>query len=168
MSSLNMIASSEFLRAIPAELHSHLEQLVQQRSYSPGTSLFSEGAHHDEFHIIVSGHVRLDMHVPRRGRIPILTIGPGDVLAWSALLGHGIMTSSAIALDPIQTVAFPGEALRKLCESHHEIGYHIMRQLATSLSRRLVATRLQLLDLFADHAPVDLTSAIGRPGDPEC
>ena len=168
MSSLNMIASSEFLRAIPAELHSHLEQLVQQRSYSPGTSLFSEGAHHDEFHIIVSGHVRIDMHVPRRGRVPILTIGPGDVLAWSALLGHGVMTSSAIALDPIQTVAFPGEALRKLCESHHEIGYHIMRQLATSLSRRLVATRLQLLDLFADHAPDDLTSAIGRPGDPEC
>ena len=168
MSSLNLIASSEFLRAIPAELHSYLEQLVQQRNYSPGTTLFSEGTHHDEFHIIATGHARLDMHVPRRGRIPILTIGPGDVLAWSALLGHGVMTSSAVALDPIQTVAFPGEGLRKLCESQHEIGYHIMRQLATSLSRRLVATRLQLLDLFADHAPVDLTSAVGRPGDPEC
>ncbi len=168
MSSLNLIAGSEFLRAIPAELHSHLEQLVQQRNYSPGTTIFTEGTHHDEFHIIASGHARLDMHVPRRGRIPILTIGPGEVLAWSALLGHGVMTSSAVALDPIQTVAFPGERLRKLCESQHEIGYHIMRQLATSLSRRLVATRLQLLDLFADHVPVDLTSATGRPGDPEC
>lgn len=168
MSSLDLIADSEFLQAVPTELHPQLEQLAREHRYSPGTPLFMEGTQHNDFHVIATGHARLDMQVPRRGRVPILTAGPGDILAWSALLGDGVMTSSAVAMGPVQTVAFSGEALRQLCESQHEIGYHVMRQLSRSLSRRLVATRLQLLDLFADHAPLDLTPAIGRPGDPEC
>jgi CRP-like cAMP-binding protein len=168
MASLSPISESDFLRAIPSPLVPGLEQIAHARSFSPGSTIFTEGTRHDEFHVVVSGRVRLDMRVPGRGRIPILTAGAGDVLAWSALLGDGVMTSSALALEPVQTVAFPGTALRTLCEQQHEIGYHVMRQLAAALSRRLVGTRLQLLDLFADHAPVDLTPAVGRPGDPEC
>lgn len=168
MSLLSQIKESEFLRAIPAGLVPRLEQIAELRSFSPGSMIFVEGTPHGEFHLVASGRVRLEMRVPGRGRIPILTAGSGDVLAWSALVGDGVMTSSALALEPVQTVAFPGAALRKLCEQQHEIGFHVMQQLASALSRRLLATRLQLLDLFADHVPLDLTSAVGRPGDPEC
>lgn len=79
------------------------------------------------------------------------------------------MTSTAVALQPVKTIAFDGDALRQLCERNHEIGYYVMRQLETALSHRLVATRLQLLDLFADQVPVVDTAPVeGRPGDPEC
>ena len=168
MASLSPIGASEFLRAIPSALIPRLEQIARERSFPPGAMIFAEGTQHEEFHVVVSGRVRLDMHVPGRGRIPILTAGTGDVLAWSALVGDGVMTSSALALEPVQTIAFDGAALRDLCERQHEIGYHVMRQLAAALSRRLVATRLQLLDLFAEQAPLNLSSTVGRPGDPEC
>ena len=169
MSRLELIRQSDFLRGIPAELEVRLEEIAKSRNYAVGEVLFSEGAAHHHFSVISKGHVRLEMFVPGRGRVAILTAGPGEVLAWSALVGNSVMTATAIPLDAVQTVDFPGQDLQRLCETNHEIGYHIMRQLATSLSRRLLATRLQMLDLFANQTPIlDLRSNLGRPGDPEC
>ena len=95
MSLLEPVLHSEFLRAIPGPLIARLESLAQMRVFQPGAVLFVEGNSHPDFHVVASGHVRLDMLVPRRGRVPILTVGPGDVLAWSALVGNSIMTSTA-------------------------------------------------------------------------
>lgn len=164
--------TSEFCRNLPAAALSRLEPLAQERRYPPGSVLFTEGTVHGDFHVVLEGHVRLDMVVPGRGRIPILTVGPGEVLAWSALLGSGTMTCTGQALDPVRTVAFPGSQLRLLCDTEEQLGYQVMRQLALALSRRLLATRLQLLDLFADHVPALAEATTSswpiRPGDPEC
>lgn len=166
---LDAVNHSEFLRGIPGESLARLAQLARSCTYPSGAVLFVEGNVHSQFHIVAEGHVRLDMLVPRRGRIPILTAGPGDVLAWSALVGNSVMTSSAVALEAVKTVALPGDDLKRLCETEHEVGYHVMRQLASALSHRLLATRLQLLDLFAGEVPtLELAPVIGRPGDPEC
>ncbi len=154
MSLLETVSYCDFLRAIPGEFVSKLERLAQARSYPAGDVLFVEGIAHPEFHLIVEGHVRLDMHVPQRGRVPILSAGPGDVLAWSSLVGDSVMTSTGVALEDVRTIAFRSDKLLGLCETEHEIGFHVMRQLASALSRRLLATRLQLLDLFGEHAEV--------------
>jgi len=163
------VLQCEFLRAIPRYLIPKLTNLAQVRVFPPGAILFQEGVTHGEFHIVAGGHVRLDMAVPGRGRVPILTAGPGDILAWSALVQQKVMTSTAVAQEAVRTIAFDGDALRQLCEGNHEIGYYVMKQLAAALSHRLVATRLQLLDLFAEQVPVvNTASLVGRPGDPEC
>lgn len=154
MSLLDTVSYSDFLRGMPSELVVRLGQLAHARAYQAGEALFAEGSTHPEFHVIVEGDVRLDMLVPRRGRVPILSAGPGDVLAWSALVGNSVMTSTAVALQDVRTVAFRKDQLLSLCESEPEIGYHVMRQLASALSRRLLATRLQLLDLFGEPVPV--------------
>ena len=60
------------------------------------------------------------------------------------------MTASAIALEESEVVVAAAERLRELCDTDHDFGYHMMRQMVAALSKRLVATRLQLLDLFAD------------------
>ena len=169
MSLLETVSYCDFLRAMPGDLVVKLGRIAHSRAYAIGEILFSEGTEHSEFHVVVDGHVRLDMFVPRRGRVPILTAGPGDVLAWSALVGNSTMTSTAVALEPVRTVAFPSVELQGLCESEHEIGYNVVRQLAAALSRRLLATRLQLLDLFGEHVPVlEPAPFMGRLGDPEC
>lgn len=163
------VGESDFLRQLPARCLERVSELLSSRKYDPGDTLFLEGVRHDELHIVASGHVRLDMRVPGKGRIPILTAGPGDVLAWSAVIGDHVMTSSATALERVETAAMAGEALRELCSADHELGYHVMRQLAAALSRRLVATRLQLLDLFEGHVPfVPGSDVRGRQPDPEC
>jgi CRP-like cAMP-binding protein len=76
------------------------------------------------------------------------------MVGWSALLGEqGKMTASAIAVEDTELVVVQAERLRRLCEVSHDFGFHLMRSMASALAKRLLATRLQLLDLFADAAP---------------
>jgi CRP-like cAMP-binding protein len=152
-----------FLESLPAPIREQLERIACPKDFAPGTVLFQEGAEHDDIYLLLDGRVRLEMFVRDRGRLPLMTVGPGDLVGWSPLFAGHPMTATAIALEPVRTLSFDGQDLRGLCESNHELGYHVMRQIALVLSDRLLATRLQLLDLFLEHQPLPTP-----PVDPEC
>lgn len=130
-----------------------LADLAELRRYAADEVLFHEGTGFAELLLVSQGKVQLQMRVPGHGSIPILTLGPGQLLAWSAVLGAGEMTTSAVALEETEAFALPGDKLQELCEQDHDFGYLFMERLAGALARRLVATRLQLLDLFASETP---------------
>ena len=118
--------------------------------YPAGATIFHAGDENHFLYLVHTGHVGLDMHVPGRGRVRMLSIGPGEMLAWSALLGDGRMTVSAVAVDDTQVVAIAAHKLMYVCRSNHAVGYELMNRMARALAQRLTATRLQLLDLFAE------------------
>ncbi len=62
------------------------------------------------------------------------------------------MTTTAIAQDAVQLIEMSGPDLAEACETDHEVGYQLMKRLAAALSLRLLATRMQLLDLFVADA----------------
>ena len=103
---------------------------------------------HGQIYWVHSGRVRLEMTLPSRLPIALLTVGPGEVLAWSAFLGSQQMTASGIAATDTVLLGFEVGPLKTLCESNLEIGYRFTHHLCQGLSQRLIATRLQLLDLF--------------------
>ena len=169
MSLLEMMSESEFFRSTPPVILHLLEPIARERDFAPGVQIFAEGLKHPEIHIVLHGHVRLVMLIPRRGGTPILSVGSGEILGWTPLLSDSEMTATAVAVDSVKTLAFPADKLRELCESNHEIGFHFMKRLATAIAHRLTATRLQLLDLYKEHTPATsatLTSI--KPGDEEC
>ena len=134
----------------------HLQKLAAsavEQHYSAGTTLFQENAVHHTFYLVVEGSVALDIHIPRRGSRRVLSVGRGEILAWSAILGQGVMTTSAITTVPTSVIAWPAQKLLALCQADHEIGFLVMQRIAQALSRRLTATRLQLLDMFAENDP---------------
>jgi CRP-like cAMP-binding protein len=143
-----------FSEALAEGLLERVAAVARLREFAAGTVLFREQARNDELMVIASGRVALDMQVPGRGDVRILSLGPGDMLAWSALIGGGTMTTSAVALEDTEVVAIRAADALALCEADPALGYHLMRQVALALANRLVATRLQLLDLFADTVPV--------------
>jgi CRP/FNR family transcriptional regulator, cyclic AMP receptor protein len=112
------------------------------------TLIFEEGTFHPWFYLIASGQVTLEMNATPRGRKPVLTLGPGDILAWSALLGDGHMTTSAVSATDSQLLAISSGELKKLLENNEQLSLRLHREVAAALAKRLVATRLQLLDLF--------------------
>lgn len=129
-----------------------LASRVSYRDVVAGTTLFRENSVRDELLLVVSGRVALDIHVPGRGNVRIISLGDGDLVGWSALLAAGVMTTSAITLAPTRLAVFSAAEINDLCDRRPEIGYPVMRHLAQSLANRLVATRMQLLDLFGDRA----------------
>ena len=150
----DVLAKLRFSEALPESVLERVAALAALRDFPADTLLFREGARNDQLMIIAVGRVALDMQVPGRGGVRIMSLGPGDMVAWSALLGGGSMTTSAVALDDTQIVGIRAADALALCQSDPAFGYHLMRKLAQALANRLVATRLQLLDLFADTKPV--------------
>lgn len=152
----NVTSVLETLQFSASLSDAHLEELAAMgvvREFPTGAVLFHENSLNDELMIVISGSVALEINVAGRGNVRILSLGPGEMVAWSAILGGGRMTTSAVAQQDSQVVAISARKVLARCESDHAFGYHIMRRVADSLANRLVATRLQLLDVFGAEPP---------------
>lgn len=153
----DMLAQLHFSAALPERVLDELAQAGQVQGFPAGTVLFREGTPNQNLYLISVGCVALEMQVPGRGRVRILSLGPGDVLAWSALLGDGEMTATAVALEDTQAISVSGRRMQEVCEANHDVGYALMHRISMALSQRLLATRLQLLDLFSNTMPAIAT-----------
>lgn len=147
-----------FSADFPAEVLQQLAKAAQLQDLTPSQVVFREGGVNHMLYLVVDGRLALEMLIPGRGASRILTIGPGEMCGWSALLGEGKMTATALATQNTKVVAIAGDQLRQLCDDNRDFGFHLMRQMAFALSSRLIATRLQLLDLFGDGARVTTES----------
>lgn len=136
---------------------SHLSPRVQEKllslgevfHYSEGTTIFHEGDPSLYLYVVKSGQVAIDVHVPSKGRRSIMTAGPGDLFSWSALVEPRLETASARATQATEALGVKGGLLMDLCREDPEFGFELYRALAEVISSRLIATRLQLIDVFA-------------------
>lgn len=149
---LAALQASPFAEGLAPGVLQQLASAAHWMHCPSGTILFREGDRNRSFYIVQQGSIALDMCLPARGCQRLLTAGPGDIVAWSALLGEGKMTATATAVEDAELIEFSGADLQRLCEEDPVFGYHLMRRLCQAVSRRLVATRLQLLDLFHREA----------------
>lgn len=116
-----------------------------------GTVLLAEGSPTDEFGVLISGRIALRTLVPDRGPVTVLTVEPGDVYGWSALVPPHRATSTAVATEPVVAAAFAGERLRAALAHDPELALALYPRVLEAVARRLAATRLQLLDLFGQR-----------------
>ncbi|XZE17851.1 Crp/Fnr family transcriptional regulator [Pirellulaceae bacterium SH449] len=118
-------------------------------SCESGELLFKEGERNESTYIVVKGQVELFMTIPGRGESRILSLGRGDLVAWSAITGDATMTCSARCLQPTTLLRWKSQDIHDRMQADKEFGFRFMRLTAAVLAKRLVATRLQLLDLFS-------------------
>ncbi|TWU50546.1 transcriptional activator FtrB [Rubripirellula tenax] len=111
-------------------------------------TIFREGERHPFVYWVVEGQVSLEMATSGTNMQPLITLATGDLLAWSALLTNRRMSATANTTEPTRLLRFQTDELLALCSVNHEIGYHVMQHIAAQLAQRLLATRLQMLDLF--------------------
>jgi CRP/FNR family transcriptional regulator, cyclic AMP receptor protein len=116
--------------------------------FDAGTLLFREGGAAQEFFLIRSGAVALEIAVPGRGALVIETLHEGDVAGWSWLFPPHRWQFDGRAALPTGVTAFDGACLRGKCDADHELGYQLMRRFAAAIVERLQASRLQLLDVY--------------------
>lgn len=151
---MNKIRKEELLRRVDLgrdlsdDLIGKLASAAAEVAVEKGATIFRENQRHQWVYWIIDGVVTLEMSPSHAGPKAVLTVGAGDLLAWSAFLGNQRMTTTATASTDVQLIGFDSDRVRQLCDDNHEIGYRFLQSLAEALSRRLVATRLQLLDLF--------------------
>jgi CRP-like cAMP-binding protein len=147
------------LQAIPwfqvmtAEHFKKMVGIAKIFKYEPGQVIFREGDKEDYLYVVLEGRVAIEISVPGRGRMRILTADAMDEVGWSAVTPVVRQrTAGARAVLPSRLVAFDANELRRMCEEDHDFGYYVMRRLANLVAGRLLTTRLQLLDMFANPA----------------
>lgn len=143
------LSSSWFGGGLPPEAIERLAAIAVLREVDPGTELLHEGQVTDSMSIVLTGRVALRMLVPERGMVTILTVEPGDIVGWSAIVAPHRATSVVIAIEPVTLLEFSGERLRSLLRADNALAASVYPRVLQAVGRRLAATRLQLLDLFA-------------------
>jgi CRP/FNR family transcriptional regulator, cyclic AMP receptor protein len=115
--------------------------------------IFREGDTHNQFYIIVTGKVSLEITMP--GRVyQILVVEDGGELGWSFMLAEGGKHFQARALQRVCALAFDGGQLQKACGEDAALGYRLMSRVLRVVSSRLQATRLHFLDFhFPETTP---------------
>ena len=143
-----VLASTWFGGGCP-ETVARLASIATLRDLPAGTELFHEGQLTEAMSIVVTGRVALRTLVPERGMVTILTVETGDIIGWSAVVPPHRATSAGIAIEAVTLLEFPGERLRGLLREDHPLAASVYPRVLQAVGRRLAATRLQLLDLFA-------------------
>ena len=118
------------------------------RNIAEGELLFREGDRENYMYIILNGQVSLESFVPSQGIHNIYTADPLDILGWSSMTPVVRQrTATGRALSPVKLLTFDSEALRRLCDEDHDLGFLIMKRLANVVASQYLVDRLMLYDL---------------------
>ncbi len=149
-----LLTQTWFAADMPEAICERLSAIAEVKEYPTGTAVVQEGTPCRELGVILTGRIALRLALPGVGEQTILTIDEGDLFGWSALLPESIATSTGVTLVPTTALVFDREPLMALMAGDCEIASAIYPRVLVAVTRRLQATRTQLLDLYrAGHEP---------------
>ncbi|MDE2162742.1 MAG: cyclic nucleotide-binding domain-containing protein [Alphaproteobacteria bacterium] len=119
--------------------------------FEAGQYLFHEGQAADQFYILRSGRVALEMSAPTRS-LTIQTLGEDEIVGASWLVAPYRWGFDAKALELTRAISMDAACLRGKCDDDHDLGYEMMKRFAPVLIQRLQATRLQILDVYGTRS----------------
>lgn len=106
----------------------------------------------DRFYVIETGRMAVEIDTPRKGPLVISTVGPGGILGVSWMLPPYRWTFDARAVEPTTALMVDAACLRDTCDEDPAIGYELYKRFAAVIHDRLVAARLQMVDLYGSGA----------------
>ena len=131
----------------PAQLD-RLAGLCGPVAWEEGAAIFREGDGGSPLYLVERGRVAIEVTVPGRGRVTILTAGPGEVFGWSSLFDRRPKTAAARAVAATTALAFDAEGLEAACDADPRLGYALARRVLRTVADRLKATRMQFQDML--------------------
>ena len=127
-------------------------QAARRRTFARGEVVFHEGDPADALHLVVSGHLAVQVSTPQGDRATLNVLGPGAHVGELALLPDARTlqrSATVVALDPTETRVLPGTAFAQLRQAHPEIDQILVSLLAErvrELSERLLEVMYDGLD----------------------
>lgn len=140
------------LAPLPASTRDAVLAASRRRSYSRGEVVFHEGDPADALHLVVSGHLSVQVSTPQGDRATLNVLGPGAHVGELALLPDGRSpqrSATVTALDGAETRVLSAASFDKLRESHPrvtEILVTLLAERVRELSTRLLESMYDGLD----------------------
>lgn len=113
--------------------------------------LFHENEGSNDLYVIVKGEVEVLVNPgvitasPQREPVVLTTLHPGQVFGEVALVDQGLRSATARACkDRTELLRLSRERMMRLCDTYPELGYKIMRNLASDLALKIRNTDLTI------------------------
>ena len=145
---IDVLRASPFTAGLGGSERRRLASFAREVEAATDEVLIREGEPTPFLGIVTSGRVALRMRLPGRLPITVMTVEPGDIVGWSAVLATYRATSTVVAVEPTELIALDGPPLRLALESDEDLAAALYPRILRSVARRLEGTRLQLLDVF--------------------
>jgi CRP/FNR family cyclic AMP-dependent transcriptional regulator len=136
------------LDRLAPDVRKRLSGLERSVSYGPGVEILRAGQPAPFLAVIEQGRVALRLRVPERDRVTVVTVEPGELLGWSAVVPPFRATVDAVAATPTRLIAYDAAALRERLAADCELAAALLPLVLESVSERLTSSWDQLLDLF--------------------
>ena len=159
------MVSSELIRRYPFFAGLSYDKIVilakvaDEISVPPEHYFFHEGDELTHFYLVIEGQVAIVLDLPKSGvthklsevlthsfpteDITVISLGPGQVFGWSALVPPHEATSSGKALTSCRVIAFDCLELRKHFEEDSLFGYQMVLKAAQIIRSRLRDMRIE-------------------------
>jgi hypothetical protein len=124
---------TELFRDLPDGDLYRLARLGRVHAYDAGTVLVREGDTADRLYLLLSGIAQVHSN-----RAVIGSLEPGTIFGEMALLEGGTRTADVVLTEEARVAEVPLSALERLMEANPRLGYRVMRNLASSLSHKLL------------------------------
>ena len=146
MDSTKILEKVEIFRGLsPSQLES-LAQISEEKKYSVGETVFTEGSSGAEVYIIKKGKVCIELGLkgkPNTATIQRLSVG--QIFGELALVDKRNRSATVICENDCEIIAIDRDRLNELFERDTRLGYVVMRNLAQLLAQRLRRTDLMLV-----------------------
>jgi CRP-like cAMP-binding protein len=134
------------LGRLPPAIRAQLRALGTTRAYVPGGEILRAGTPTPFLALVERGRVALRLRIPERGSVTIVTIEPGELLGWSAVVPPFRATVDAVATEPAQLITYAAAALRERLAGDCTLAAALLPLVLESVSERLNGSWDQLLD----------------------
>lgn len=146
------LAAHPFFKGVDEDDLELIAPLAASERFEDGEYILRENQDANEFYLIQTGQVALEIFAPDRGVINVETIGAGDTLGWSWLIPPYEWRFDAKAIGLTRAMVIDGRRLRALCEENHRLKSEMLIRVTQLIAHRLHATRSQLMGIHGGQA----------------
>lgn len=141
-----MVEIKEFLKQIemflglPEAMVDEVAQLCQPESYAAEQVIIERNSPPTHLYLIREGTVEIitsSQDAAHEGEAVVVTLGKGQSFGEMGLVDNGTRSATVRAITPTDLLAIESTRLKALCETNTDLGYQVMRNIATDLSFKL-------------------------------
>ncbi len=145
------VSGCKFFSGLTSEEVEKVLSICREESFKKDEVIINESAPGLDIHLILKGQAAVELETTRfysskGGKIAIATLLEGDIVGEIAFLEKGRSSARVTAIGDVEALVMSNEKLHELFEADNHLGYVMIKNLATILSKRLLDLNVQWRD----------------------
>jgi CRP-like cAMP-binding protein len=141
------------------EMIDKLVAIATFTQYDKGDYIFKEGDAVENVFILKRGTVLIEQSIGDKITVTAGTLSDGETFGFSSIFNEGVYSTNAICSARCEVIAMNGDAVNKILQEDHSMGFYVMQNIIKVLNKRLERRTEQFLNSLSTHPEIhDLES----------